>query len=68
MSDTRHGVHFSDPWATAVLREQLTEFPDSLLISTMRQAHERGRLFKVLAVFSREGDLYIFRIVLPKDL
>ena len=64
---TRDGVHLSDAWLERIIGRLLVLFPDSLLLRTLRHAHEHGRLFKVLAGVKPDGEVLIFRLQLAMD-
>lgn len=51
-----------------MIANQLWEFPANSLANALREAHERRRLFKLLAGVTREGQVMIFRLLAPGDI
>ena len=68
LNESRHGVHFTDAWIDSVLANQVWEFPDNSVAKALREAHERHRLFKLLAGVTRDGQVMIFRLLAPGDI
>lgn len=62
MHNTVHGRYMSDSWVQATIEHEMRTHPGNPLLQTLRDTLENGRLYKVLAGISREGDILIFRI------
>ena len=68
LHESRYGVHFSDAWIDSVITSELWELPDNSVAKALREAHERHRLYKLLAGVTREGQVMIFRLLAPGDI
>lgn len=62
MHTTVHGRYMSDAWIDATITNEMRTNPGNALLLSLRDAQEGGRLYKVLAGISRDGDILIFRI------
>lgn len=68
LNESRRGLHFSDAWIDSVIANQIWELPDNSVVKALREAHERHRLFKLLAGVTRDGQVMIFRLLAPGDI